>query len=107
MLARVLPKAVEAVGVEEGEEVAVEAVEEVVEDQEQEEEVAAAVAVAVQPPLGAVQQLLQPLEVRREEQGRRRQQQGLEGGLSGHRQSGGEAASSFLPPDKHLLFPRS
>ena len=86
MPARVLPKAVEVVAEEEGEEVVVE----VVEDQEQEvgvgTEVGAAV-VAVQPPLGALlQQLLPRLEVHQGEQGRRRQQQGLGGESSGHRQ---------------------
>ena len=86
MPARVLPKAVEVVAEEEGEEVVVE----VVEDQEQEVgvgmEVGTAV-VAVQPPLGALlQQLLPRLEVHQGEQGRRRQQQGLGGESSGHLQ---------------------
>ena len=78
MLARVLPKVVEVVA--EGEEVAVE----VVEDQEQEVEVGmeeGAVVVEVQLPLGAPgQQLLLLLEEHQEEQGRRQQQQGLGGG---------------------------
>ena len=112
MLARVPPKAVEEVEAEvegEGEEEVGEGV--VEEDQEQEQEVGmeeGAAVVEAQPPLGVqVQQLLLRQEERQEERGRRRQQQGLEEGSSGLRQSGEEAALSFPPLVKLLLFLRS
>ena len=92
MLAKALLKAVEEEVVGEGEvEVEVVEVVEVVEEQAGVVVEEGATMVVLQPLLGAlVEQLPPPLEVRQEEQGRQRLQQGLGVGLSGRPQSGEE-----------------